>query len=383
MCMSHTTPQQELIQKITVAALVCIPLLTVAVAVYFLWNQYVFMSDIILFCIFYCITILGIGVGYHRMLTHTGFQTYAPIKAFFVICGAMAYEGAPLRWAATHIRHHAHSDEEDDPHSPLEGFWHAHLGWLFLGTNFEEAEQYAPHLLKDPVIVWVDKYTAVWMLLSVGIPWAIGGWTGLIWGAGVRIFLTTHVTWSVNSICHTFGNRMFETTDQSRNNWLIGLLAFGEGWHNNHHAFPTNAFHGMRWWQFDLSGLVIRGLEKCNLVWSVQRVSTDAEQAHHSRTENMRITLEEMKEKLLVKIHSAQTDLQNMKVAMQSLSQEKAHYIQSAYDDAWIRLKEIQDYVSKGTILKRQRINQYLKEVQELVQSAKSTLQKEIPVNAS
>jgi stearoyl-CoA desaturase (delta-9 desaturase) len=207
------------------------------------------------------------------MLTHKSFETSKPIKALFVIMGCMAWEGNPITWASTHIKHHAHSDQDDDPHSPLVSLWHAHVGWIF--NEVADPDTYGSWLRKDPVVVWVDRTWWLWGLLGMAIPWALGGWSGLLWGGLVRMCLTHHVTWSVNSVCHTFGRRPYRTQDASRNNWLVGLLAFGEGWHNNHHAFPRSAFHGMEWWQFDLSSWLIRTLEATKLVWNVYRVKPD------------------------------------------------------------------------------------------------------------
>jgi stearoyl-CoA desaturase (delta-9 desaturase) len=184
----------------------------------------------------------------------------------------MAVEGPAIEWASTHIKHHAHADQEGDPHSPVEGFFHAHLGWMFKDPDPNTA-LYGRHLLHDPLVVFVNRTSVLWVALSLLIPFLIGGWTGLLWGGLVRIFLTHHVTWSVNSVCHTFGKRAFETPDQSHNEWLVGLLAFGEGWHNNHHAFPRSAFHGLRWWQLDLSGSIIWVLERCGLAKEVYRVT--------------------------------------------------------------------------------------------------------------
>jgi len=249
------------------------PLIATVYAITQLWQRYVNWTDIALMFVLYLISGLGITVGFHRMLTHKSFETSKPIKALLMMMGCMAWEGNPITWASTHIQHHAHSDQEDDPHSPLVSLFHAHVGWIF-GEN-ADPDTYGSWLKKDPVVVWVDHTWWIWGLLSVVIPFAIAGWSGLLWGGLVRIFLTHHVTWSVNSICHTFGGRPYSTKDASRNNWLVGLLAFGEGWHNNHHAFPRSAFHGMEWWQFDLSSWLIRGLEATNLVWNVQRIKPD------------------------------------------------------------------------------------------------------------
>ena len=268
--------------RLAILALVVIPIVGVLTAIVLVWNRYVFPADIALLLSLYLLTGLGITIGYHRMLTHQSFQTSPFLKALILICGCMAFEGPPITWAATHIKHHAHADDEGDPHSPLEGFWYSHCGWMF-HLHFEDPKIYAPHLLKDPVITFVDRWTPLWMLLSLVFPALIGGWTGFLWGGLVRIFVTTHATWSVNSICHTFGKRPFEAQDESRNEWIVGLLAFGEGWHNNHHAFPTSAFHGLRWWQFDLSGLLIRGMEACGLIWNVERVNESLMEAKRAK----------------------------------------------------------------------------------------------------
>jgi stearoyl-CoA desaturase (delta-9 desaturase) len=208
------------------------------------------------------------------MLTHRGFRPHPIVKFVLLVLGSMALEGPALQWAATHIKHHAQADREGDPHSPVEGFFHAHMGWIF-GADSADPHVYSRNLVNDPVVVFVSRTSVLWAVLSLVLPFVIGGWTGLLWGGLVRIFLTHHVTWSVNSVCHTFGRREFETNDQSRNEWVVGLLAFGEGWHNNHHAFPRSAFHGLHWWQFDLSGYVIRALERLGLVHDVYRIPPD------------------------------------------------------------------------------------------------------------
>jgi stearoyl-CoA desaturase (Delta-9 desaturase) len=266
---------KPLAEKIGVLAIVVIPLVATIYAIVLLWQRYVGPTDLALLLTFYVLSGLGITVGFHRLLTHKSFETFAPIKGFFLACGCMALEGNPIAWASYHIQHHAHSDQEDDPHSPLEGLWHSHIGWMFLSKP--RTEVYGTWLHKDPVVVFMDRTWLLWAALGFVIPFAIGGWSGLLWGGLVRVFLMHHVTWSVNSICHTFGNRMFNTKDASRNNWLVGLLALGEGWHNNHHAFPRAAFHGMRWWQVDISAYLIRTLEATRLAWKVYRVKPEDE----------------------------------------------------------------------------------------------------------
>ncbi len=260
------------IRKIVMLVVVVLPFLATLLAIELLWQRAVNWTDLALLVAFNLLAGLGVTVGYHRMLTHRSFQPHPVVKFIFLAFGSMAVEGPALEWAATHIKHHAHSDREGDPHSPVEGFWHAHMGWLFT-RSFADPNIYCRNLVKDPIVVFVSRTFIFWVILSLAIPFAIGGWTGLLWGGLVRIFLTHHITWSVNSVCHTFGKREFETRDQSRNEWIVGLLGLGEGWHNNHHAFPRSAFHGLHWWQFDLSGYVIWTLERVGLARDVYRVS--------------------------------------------------------------------------------------------------------------
>ena len=260
------------IKKIVMLVVVVLPFLATLFAIWLLWQRAVNWTDIALLIAFNVLAGLGVTVGYHRMLTHRSFQPHPVIKFIFLVFGSMAVEGPALEWAATHIKHHAHSDREGDPHSPVEGFWHAHMGWMF-NRSFADPNVYCRNLVKDSIVVFVSHTFIFWVILSLAIPFAIGGWTGLLWGGLVRIFFTHHITWSVNSVCHTFGKREFETRDQSRNEWIVGLLGLGEGWHNNHHAFPRSAFHGLYWWQFDLSGYVIWTLERVGLVRDVYRVT--------------------------------------------------------------------------------------------------------------
>ena len=263
-----------------VFVIVIVPLLGTVLAIRLLWEREVHLSDLILLASMYTLTAMGITIGYHRMLTHRSFQPHPVVKFILLVLGTLAVEAPPIEWAAVHIKHHAQSDREGDPHSPLEGLFHAHVGWLFKG-NFPSPEVYCRHLLKDRIVVFVNSTFLLWIALSFVILYLIGGWTGVLWGGLVRIFLGHHVTFSVNSVCHTFGKRAFETNDRSRNEWIVGLLGFGEGWHNNHHAFPRSAFHGLHWWQFDLSGYVIWILERLSLAHDVNRVSPSL-LAHYS-----------------------------------------------------------------------------------------------------
>lgn len=367
------------VQKLRGLTIVVLPLVGFLIAVILFWERYVLASDLWLLLAMYSITLLGIGIGYHRMLTHQGFDAPRWLRGLILIFGSMAWEGAPICWTATHIKHHAHSDEEEDPHTPLHGFWHAHVGWIFHPRNFPDARQYAPHLLADPVVVFVDRFAWLWMTLALVIPLAIGGWTGFLWGGVVRIFLTTHVTWSVNSICHLFGKRAFETTDESRNEWVIGLLAFGEGWHNNHHAFPRSAFHGHGAWQFDLSGVIIRLLEKIGLVWNVQRVSEETMDAHRRRTEGMVASLQVLRSQVLQSIAGATDELEGLfsRSIHSSISSEEYVQLQSLHAQAVARLQAIRAAIARAGHLKRPRLIRYLSEAQEVLQSARVQVQQQ------
>ncbi len=270
----------QLLYKAVVLFVVVVPLVATVLAIVLLWQRAVHWSDLALLAAMYVLVAIGVTVGYHRMLTHRSFVPHPVVKAILLILGSMALEGNAIQWTATHTKHHALADRPGDPHSPLDGFFHAHLGWVFAKDN-ADPRKYCRHLLQDRLVVFVSRTHLLWVVIAMAIPFAVGGalggWagalTGLLWGGLVRQFLTHHVTWSVNSVCHTFGKRAFETMDASRNEWIVGLLAFGEGWHNNHHAFPRSAFHGLRWWQFDLAGYVIRLFERLGLASEVYRVS--------------------------------------------------------------------------------------------------------------
>jgi stearoyl-CoA desaturase (delta-9 desaturase) len=277
-----TTP----LTKLILLALVWLPIIGVVSAIALLWNRWVNWVDLTLFLTMYTVCAFGITLGFHRMLTHKAFQAHPWVKTFFLISGSMAMQGPALHWAATHTQHHANSDDEGDPHSPLKSLWHAHVGWI-LNDFKPDIQKYAGAMLKDPIIVFVHKTFWLWVFVGLAIPSLIGAgaaylmgqsaWfgalTGLIWGGFVRLFFNQHVTWAVNSICHTFGSRQFETTDESRNNFLFGILAMGEGWHNNHHAFPRSARHGMSWKQPDPSAWAIWLMEKLGLIKDVVLIS--------------------------------------------------------------------------------------------------------------
>ncbi|MEK6250071.1 MAG: acyl-CoA desaturase, partial [Planctomycetales bacterium] len=228
--------------------------------------------------------------------THGSFETYKPLRALWMMMGALSVEGSPLVWCAVHRKHHQKSDQIGDPHSPNlhgEGFWNGvkgfffgHCGWL-LTTHWSKPElkRYVPDLLTDNFLVSVDRFYYLWVLLSLALPAAIGGlitsswqgvFLGVLWGGMVRIFMGHHITWSINSVCHIFGKRPYRSTDKSTNNVVCALLGFGEGWHNNHHAFPTSARHGLRLWQIDMSWMVILAMKKLGLAWNVKVPSQQA-----------------------------------------------------------------------------------------------------------
>lgn len=373
--------KQTLTHKILLTVMVVLPFLSLLFAIYLAWNTYVFATDLILFGVLYTITALGITIGYHRMLTHQGFDCPAWLRGMFLIFGAMALLGSkPESWAATHVKHHAHSDEEGDPHSPLEGFVHAHFGWLYKDDSFGDPKIYTPQLLQDPVVMFVSRYQLLWAFLSFAIPFAIGGWTGLLWGGLVRYFFTTHVTWSVNSVCHTFGKRAFETTDESRNEWVVGLLAFGEGWHNNHHAFPHSAFHGLKWYQFDLSGIIIHLMEKMGLVWNVQRVNEETMAARVRKTEHVIAAHTDLRTQLQQLVEKADLELQaffkaTLETSMDGLEAEAKTW-REFHANAVRRVQRIQKFVTKAKHMKKQKQLAYANELQQIVTRIKEEMQR-------
>ncbi|GAC1470213.1 MAG: acyl-CoA desaturase [Chloroflexota bacterium] len=269
-----------IIKAITLAT-VTIPFLATIVAIVELWQRAVGPIDIALLIGLYFVTGFGITVGFHRFATHRSFQSHPIVEFVLLAIGSMAVEGPVLQWVATHWKHHRLADKPGDPHSPLEGLAHAHIGWMFT-SEAAVPERDAKHLLKDHVAVLVSRTFPLWVAVGLIVPFLIDGWRGLLWGGLVRIFITHHITWSVNSICHQFGRRSFDTPDQSHNQWVVGVFGLGEGWHNNHHAFPESAFHGLKWYEIDLSGYLIRLLEWGRLIRGVRRVSRE-------RMENRRV----------------------------------------------------------------------------------------------
>lgn len=281
---------------------VLLPILGLLAAMALLWGHGFGWTYLGLLLGFYLLTAFGITVGFHRLFTHRAFDTYAPIRATLAILGSMAVQGPLLQWVAWHRRHHQHSDEEGDPHSPhtheesglkgvLVGLFHSHVGWMIWNRDTDDS-RYVGDLRKDRLLLWIDKSFPLWVIVGLVAPAAIGGlatrsWMGallgFLWGGVVRVLLVHHVTWSVNSVCHIWGAQPFNSRDESRNNLIVGVLGMGEGWHNTHHAFPTSARHGLSWWQLDVSYLLIRLLSAMGLAWDVRVPSPEAIAAKRAR----------------------------------------------------------------------------------------------------
>ncbi len=216
---------------------------------------------------------LGIGMGYHRLLTHRGYKTPKILEYFFSLCGSLALQGGPIDWVVTHRIHHAFSDRDGDPHSPRDGGWWAHMGWILSGKaqNHDSAlmRKFAPDLMRDRFQVWLNRYHLLPLILVGLVLLALGGWPFVMWGVFMRVTLGLQATWLVNSATHIWGKRRFETRDDSRNNWWVALVTFGEGWHNNHHAHPASARHGLAWYELDINWWGIRALQSLGLAKSI------------------------------------------------------------------------------------------------------------------
>jgi stearoyl-CoA desaturase (Delta-9 desaturase) len=274
---------------------VVVPFAATVVAVVMLWNSFVSAADLAIMGGMYLVTALGITVGYHRLLTHRSFQTPKALEYAFAVFGSMAVQGPVDSWVADHRKHHAHTDEEGDPHSPhvghcdgvrgvLTGLWHAHTGWLLREQGRAAPKRYARDLDEDAGMQLISRHFVGLVVLSLAVPAAIGfaisgtamgAATGFLWGGLVRIFLVHHVTWSINSVCHFLGTRRFELEDESRNVFWLALPSLGEAWHHNHHAFPRSARHGLKRWELDPSAWVIGGLERLGLARNVVRISAE------------------------------------------------------------------------------------------------------------
>jgi stearoyl-CoA desaturase (delta-9 desaturase) len=282
------------LQRYTNMGAVAVPFLAFLAAIVLFWNRGIGWTDLTIMGVMYLISALGITIGFHRMLTHRAFQAHKPTEYAFAVAGSMAVQGPVIDWVADHRKHHAHTDTDGDPHSPhvghgsgLSGLWHAHVGWLFDSNGQADRRKYAPDLMDDRGMRWISRRFLSMVMLSLAIPFAlgflltgslIGGLTGMLWGGLVRIFFVHHITWSINSICHFHGARRFETDDESRNVWWLAPVSLGEAWHHNHHAFPRSAFAGLRWWELDLSGLVIRAMKRLGLAWNVVQITPERQQ---------------------------------------------------------------------------------------------------------
>ncbi|MCW3465038.1 acyl-CoA desaturase [Chitinophaga nivalis] len=254
----------------------------------FIWG--IGWLEIISLVTMYFFTVAGVEIGFHRLFTHKAFKTNKAITAILAILGSMSAQGPVIFWVATHRRHHVYSDKENDPHSPnlesgkglgalIKGLWHAHVRWQFV-NDLPNTAKLARDLLKDDNIRWVNKNYLKWVYLGLIIPAVAAGLItlslkgaalGFLWGGLIRVFLVNHATYSLNSFCHVFGGQLFKTDEQSRNNILFVIPTLGQGWHNNHHAFPNAADLSFKWWQFDPSAILIQGLRITGLAWDVKK----------------------------------------------------------------------------------------------------------------
>jgi stearoyl-CoA desaturase (delta-9 desaturase) len=291
------------ISRVVTLVAVVVPPLGLVWAMAALWGGAFRWVDLALLAGMYLLCAFGTTVGFHRLFTHRGFEAGPGVRAALGILGCMTMQGPIAQWVTDHRRHHALSDRPGDPHSPhvghgdglggsVRGFVHAHVGWLFTNLGTEQ-RQWGKDLDDDRLVRTIDRLYLLWVALGLAIPFAVGyavggtwqsGVAGLVWGGLVRIFLYQHATFSVNSVCHMFGRQDFRSRDEARNNWVVALLVFGEGWHNNHHAFPASARHGLRRFQVDPSWWLIRGLERLGLVWNVR--VPDPRQLERRRLQN-------------------------------------------------------------------------------------------------
>lgn len=291
---SSASNRVSLTTRAVLLVAVITPFFGLIAAILSFWGWGFRWSDLALLLGMYVLTAIGITVGFHRLFTHRAFETNRAVEFVFAVLGSMAVQGPLLEWVAIHRRHHQHSDDAEDPHSPhhqgsgawgvVHGLWHAHLGWMF-APKPPDLQRYVSDLRQSGVLRAASALFPLWVLAGLLIPTAIGAllvgthggaWTGFVWGGLVRILFVHHVTWSINSVCHIWGRQPFNSHDESRNNVLFGIFGLGEGWHNTHHAFPTSARHGLRWWQIDVSYCVIRGLELIGLAWNVKLPSRAA-----------------------------------------------------------------------------------------------------------
>jgi fatty-acid desaturase len=250
-------PRREKPNVFTTIVLIVLHVGAIAALFMFSWKA------LLVSALLYWMTIgWGISLGYHRLHTHRSYQTPLALEYFFALCGAMTLEGGPIFWVATHRIHHQKSDQAGDPHSPRDGAWWAHVGWILFGetnhNNTKMMSKYAPDLAKHRFYVWLNNYHWLPTVVLAAVLFAIGGLPLMLWAVCVRIVVGLHATWLVNSATHLWGSRRFNTKDDSRNSWWVALLTFGEGWHNNHHAHPTSARHGLAWYEFDISWISLK-----------------------------------------------------------------------------------------------------------------------------
>ena len=282
-----------LVDRIASGVVTAVPPIMVLVAMYFGWmGNLLNWQDILILIICYVGIGAGVTVGFHRLLTHRSFKTHPLVRAGFAALGSAAAEGPVIDWVATHRKHHQFSDVDGDPHSPhvghgsgwsgaFRGLVHAHIGWVFSDMEVADERRYAKDLVADPLIRFVDRTFVVWVIAGLAFAFGlgvaltgsvVGGLTALLWGGAARIFFLHHATFSINSVCHFFGRRAYDTPDESRNVAWLAIPTWGEAWHNNHHAFPTSYRHGLRRWQIDPSAGMIRVMEMTGLAWDVVRV---------------------------------------------------------------------------------------------------------------
>ena len=256
---------QQGINTITTVAMAAFHVLAVAAFFFIDWGA--IATAVVLY---FAAGMLGIGMAYHRLLTHRSYKTTKWVEYFLTWCGTLALEGGPIFWVATHRVHHQKSDQEGDPHTPNDGGLWAHMGWILFGDTHHNdtalMSKYAPDLGADPFYRWLNSYHYVPLTVLGLILLAVGGWGMVLWGIALRVTFGLHATWLVNSATHMWGSRRFATRDDSRNSWWVALLTFGEGWHNNHHAHPVSARHGLAWYEFDISWITLKALRAIGLV---------------------------------------------------------------------------------------------------------------------
>src|SRR5438876_10766071 len=248
-----------------------------AIAALFFWSWPALISAVILYWV---AGSLGIGMGFHRLITHRGYRVPKLVEYFLVTCGTLAIEGGPIQWVVTHRIHHAPTDRSGDPHTPRDGGWWAHIGWILRGTaqDHDQAtiQRYAPDLVKDRYYVWLNRFFFVPLIVLGLLLFVFGGWSVMLWGVFFRVTIALHATWLVNSATHMWGRKRFDTGEDSRNSWWVALLTFGEGWHNNHHAHPTSARHGLKWYEIDFNWWGIRVLQLLGLARGIKRTRFDS-----------------------------------------------------------------------------------------------------------